>query len=421
MTTQVDALAQAAGQAANSGRWQEAERLWGQVRALKPDHPQALYSLAVHAFQRGDLIGALELLSAGHLAAPTDPLFLMTAGVVHRERGNPDGEWQSILGCLSIDPYFLPGLLAKAGFLERQGRAKSAAIVYRDVLKVAPPEPHWPDALRPQLLHAKDAVEAYTQAFAAHLETALAAPRDALETAATGRWAEAAAIMTGRIRPYLSDSNQLTVPRLPAIPFFDREQFDWVNALEAATASIREEFLAVRRADEARFSPYITYNPGDPVNQWAELNHSDRWSTFPLWRAGAPVSENLARCPATAAALEAVGMAAIDGLCPNAMFSVLAPRTQIPPHHGETNARLVVHLPLVVPPGCTYRVGFERRQWTEGEVLIFDDTIEHEARNDGDEPRTVLIFDVWNPLLSPAECEMVVAMTRAARAFNAEG
>ena len=154
------------------------------------------------------------------------------------------------------------------------------------------------------------------------------------------------------------------------------------------------------------------------MNQWVDLNHSDRWSTYPLWRGGDRVAENLARCPRTAAALDGVGMARIGALCPNAMFSVLAPHTQIPPHHGETNARLVVHLPLIVPPNCTYRVGFEHRTWTEGEVLIFDDTIEHEARNDSDDPRTVLIFDVWNPLLTVAERDMVEAMTKAARDFN---
>jgi aspartyl/asparaginyl beta-hydroxylase (cupin superfamily) len=49
--------------------------------------------------------------------------------------------------------------------------------------------------------------------------------------------------------------------------------------------------------------------------------------------------------------------------------------------------------------------------------LIFDDTIEHEARNDSDEPRVVLIFDLWNPLLLPAERELVTTMTAAARAF----
>ncbi len=420
MTAQVDALVQAAGQAANAGRWQDAERLWSQVRTLAPDHPQALYSLAIHAFQRGDFTGAMELLKAANAAAPDDPLILMTASVVQRERGDIDGEWQAIIDCLVIDPYFLPGMLSKAGFLERQGRTKAAANVYRDVLKVSPPEAHWPDALRTQLQHAREAVEAHTEAFDAHLQASLAGPRAALEIAATGRWAEAASILTGRTQPYWSNANQLSVPRLPPVPFFDRADFSWVADLEAATPAIRDELRAVQQTGQDGFSPYIAYNPGEPVNQWADLNHSDRWSSFPLWRGGVPVRENLDRCPRTARALEAVKMARISGLCPNAMFSVLAPHTWIPPHHGETNARLVVHLPLIVPPGCTYRVGYERRTWTEGEVLIFDDTLEHEARNDGDEPRVVLIFDVWNPLLSAAEQDMVQAMTTAARDFNTE-
>jgi aspartate beta-hydroxylase len=100
------------------------------------------------------------------------------------------------------------------------------------------------------------------------------------------------------------------------------------------------------------------------------------------------------------------------------MFSVLAPHTEIPPHHGETNARLVVHLPLIVPPNCTYRVGFEKRTWEVGKTLIFDDTIEHTARNDSDDLRVVLIFDVWNPLLSEGERDAVRALTNAARTFN---
>ena len=112
-------------------------------------------------------------------------------------------------------------------------------------------------------------------------------------------------------------------------------------------------------------------------------------------------------------------MAEIGGLCPNAMFSALAPHTEIPPHTGETNARLVVHLPLVVPEKCTYRVGFDRRTWTEGELLIFDDTIEHTARNDSDQLRVILIFDVWNPLLAPEERDLVRALADATRAFNA--
>jgi aspartyl/asparaginyl beta-hydroxylase (cupin superfamily) len=101
------------------------------------------------------------------------------------------------------------------------------------------------------------------------------------------------------------------------------------------------------------------------------------------------------------------------------MFSALAPKSHIPPHNGETNARVVAHLPLIVPDGCTYRVGFDERRWRVGETLIFDDTIEHEARNDSDELRVVLIFDLWNPLLTAAERNLVKTLAAAARAFAA--
>jgi aspartate beta-hydroxylase len=50
-------------------------------------------------------------------------------------------------------------------------------------------------------------------------------------------------------------------------------------------------------------------------------------------------------------------------------------------------------------------------------VLVFDDTIEHAARNDSEQLRVVLIFDVWNPLLTGEEQRVVQAMTRAVREF----
>ena len=78
MTTQVTQLVQAAGQAATSGRWQEAERLWQQVRKIEPQHPQALFSLGFHALQRGDVGGALEFLRAARAVAPNDVVLLMT-------------------------------------------------------------------------------------------------------------------------------------------------------------------------------------------------------------------------------------------------------------------------------------------------------------------------------------------------------
>ena len=100
------------------------------------------------------------------------------------------------------------------------------------------------------------------------------------------------------------------------------------------------------------------------------------------------------------------------------MFSILDARTRIPPHVGVNNARLTVHLPLVVPPGCGFRVGSEQRSWEPGRAFVFDDTIEHEAWNDGHEPRAVLILDTWNPHVTPPERELVTALTAGVGEFS---
>jgi aspartate beta-hydroxylase len=388
------------------------------VLAIDPKHPQALYSAGAHAFQRGRLDEALQALQAARAAAPGDPVILLSIAAVHRELGNADVEGKAIEASLAADPYFLPGLLAKAALLERLGQMKAAVGVYRNALKVAPPESRWPPAQRGQLVHGQALIQRFGTELSAYLADRTGRRMAALMPSEAERWREAGAIVSGQSQPYPSICNQLYVPRLPAIPFFDRAQFGWVEAVEASTEAITEELQAALAADREEFRPYVAYAPGTPVNQWQELNHSTRWSGYMLWNNGTPVAEHLQRCPRTVQVLQQVGQADIDGMCPNAMFSALAPHTHIPPHTGDTNARLVVHLPLIVPDNCLYRVGFEQRRWNVGEVLIFDDSIEHEARNDSDELRVVLIFDIWNPLLSEGEREMVREITLARRDFD---
>jgi aspartyl/asparaginyl beta-hydroxylase (cupin superfamily) len=130
-----------------------------------------------------------------------------------------------------------------------------------------------------------------------------------------------------------------------------------------------------------------------------------------LWKEGAPFPDHLARCPRTVAALEAWPRWDVPNCGATAVFSILDAKTRIPPHNGVNNTRLVVHLPLIVPPGCGFRVGGERREWQPGKAFIFDDTIEHEAWNDSDLPRAVLILDIWSPLLGAAEREFVRSVT----------
>jgi aspartyl/asparaginyl beta-hydroxylase (cupin superfamily)/Flp pilus assembly protein TadD len=418
MSTSVAELITAAGQAAHAGLWAEAERLWCEVRRLEPQHPRALFSLGFHALQRGDAKEALELLTAARLIVPDDPMLLLTLAAAREECNDPEGEFEAIQAALTIDAYYLPALLAKARWLERSGNQPLAARAYTNALKVAPPRPRWPADLRARLEHASNFVDTYSTDYLAYLTVRLQGLQSELTPHLGQRWREAISIMAGRSKAYHAECNTLCVPRLPAIPFFDRAEFPWLASLEAKTDVIREELLGALSPGMERFRPYIARKPGEPLNQWQELNQSLRWGALKLWDGGLPVPENVERCPQTAKALAELPLVEIDGLCPNAMFSALQPRTRIPPHNGETNARLVAHLPLIVPDGCMFRVGFEEREWKVGEVMIFDDTLEHEARNDSDELRVVLIFDMWNPLLSDAEREIMRTLSVAAREYS---
>ena len=97
---------------------------------------------------------------------------------------------------------------------------------------------------------------------------------------------------------------------------------------------------------------------------------------------------------------------------------MLKPHTHIPPHTGVANFRLLVHLPLILPGQCRFRVGSETREWRLGEAWVFDDTIEHEAWNDSDETRVILICDLWNPYLSVEERQAIAQVIAATDAYN---
>jgi aspartyl/asparaginyl beta-hydroxylase (cupin superfamily) len=175
--------------------------------------------------------------------------------------------------------------------------------------------------------------------------------------------------------------------------------------------------MGALEAAKDEFTPYIAYPKDAPVNQWGELNHSTKWSSFFLWKDGARQDGACRLCPETAALLETLPLADQPGFAPTAMFSALTAHTRIPPHTGSTNVRLLCHLPLILPGPARFRVGAETRDWKMGLAWVFDDTIEHEAWNDADELRVILIFDVWNPFLDEGEKALVNALLAARQEF----
>lgn len=415
-TSQIAELTRLANLAMQSGRLNDAARVWEQVHDLSPDHPQALLHLGQHRQFLGDAKGAIALLSRAAVVEPDNPIVPLNLAAAYRALGDSPSELAALMRALAIDPYFFPAHLAKAMYFERVGKVREAAKLYNDALAVAPARPEeW--AKKP-IEHAREVVEKNRADIGAFLQGRLT-HRSNLDEVASRRFSECKDIMIGATKAFVQQPTLLNYPRLPAIPFYERKDFPWVAKVEAATGEIRAEFKKVRSEDERDFEAYVNRPDGMPLEQWGELNKSKRWSVFFLWSDGARVETHCARCPKTAALLSSLPMADVPGAAPSAFFSTLAPKTLIPPHTGVTNARLVVHIPLIVPEGCWFRVGNEKREWKPGEALIFDDTIEHEAWNGSDELRAVMIFDVWNPYLSEPERALVCELLRGVRDYYA--
>jgi aspartate beta-hydroxylase len=216
-------------------------------------------------------------------------------------------------------------------------------------------------------------------------------------------------ILLGRRDIYVQQPLLYYFPELPQVQFYDRARFPWLDRLEAATADIRQELLAVMGQPEA-FAPYVQGDPSRPMLAQGGLRDNPDWSAFYLWKNGQRVEANAARCPRTMAALEGAPLTRMDRRSPSVLFSLMRPGAHIPAHHGFVNTRLIVHLPLIVPPGCRFRVGNETREWQEGKAWVFDDTIEHEAWNDSDQTRVVLLFEIWRPELTLQERAQVITL-----------
>ncbi|KOO27292.1 aspartyl asparaginyl beta-hydroxylase [Chrysochromulina tobinii] len=144
------------------------------------------------------------------------------------------------------------------------------------------------------------------------------------------------------------------------------------------------------------------------------------WSDVGLYYNGRQNVANTQRAPFTSKLLRSDEALRRDATsCPfgSAYFSLLRPGTRLAAHCGPTNGRLRAHLGLVVPEGdCCIRCGDEPpRRWAEGEILLFDDSFDHEVWNLTKHPRVVLIVDLWHPGLDTDAKRLAALQTDAER------
>ncbi|KDO17650.1 hypothetical protein SPRG_16961 [Saprolegnia parasitica CBS 223.65] len=205
------------------------------------------------------------------------------------------------------------------------------------------------------------------------------------------------------------------LPGLRAQPVWrNHDMFPWIKTLEAAFPLIRKELLDLKN-DPTGFQPYRapTWAGVRPAADGiGSVSHdAGDWNVYYLFLHDVDYAAQRARCPITTALLQS-----IPHQYEHAFFSALAPKTHITKHHGPTNKKLRVHLPLVVPSGdaCRLRVGDDVIVVKEGECFVFDDSFEHEAWNEhASQSRLVLVLDVWHPDFSAPEVKFFQFLRKA--------
>lgn len=373
---------------------------------------------AVEAMGRRDGATARRLIgSLGDEANTPANLFLLAQAC--RMDGDEEAEGAAIERLLAVQPFHLGALLMKAAALSRSGDDDSAMAPYQAAVTIAQQVRQRGETLPPMLAAEVDRaaqwIGRYIAQRSARIDEALAGsgfgPGRRSE-----RIDEALAILRGELPIQLQQPTSFYFPGLPQRAFYERDEFDWVPAIEDQTGAIRAELEALLAAQAADFEPYVAADAdksaGTAPN--AHLAGSTNWSAYHLLKGGQPVEGHADQFPVTLAALEDAPMPRIAGRSPMALFSLLKPGAHIRPHHGLFNFRLICHLPLIVPAGCALRVGNQQRSWNEGQLLIFDDSMEHEARNQSDRQRIILLFEIWRPEIAEADREALTVLLEAA-------
>lgn len=374
-----------------------------------PDY-EAIARSGVEALRRGDVSAAREAFAFVEDAGRASHQLRLFHAQACEMAGDGAAMEAALAPVLKAEPRNLYALLMMGEGRARLGDDRAASSWFGLALSSASQMQGLPLDLPPRLDRAAQALDAMGRKFEAHMQSSLAAVHVDPDKVGS-RFREAIEIMAGREQPQLQQPTSFYYPRLPQIPFYDPGDFEWVAALEARMPDIRAEAEAVLSAGRDLL-PYVQRNADRPTREHALLDDPD-WSAYYLWKDGVLVEDHARACPAAVAAFENLPMPNVANRSPSALFSVLKAKTHIPPHWGMLNTRLICHLPLIVPTNCRLRVGNEVRNVEAGKMLIFDDSIEHEAWNDSDETRVILLFEIWRPELDAEERRALTAMFEA--------
>jgi len=379
---------------------------------------RALAATGFDALRRGDARRARDALEEVVRQGALDAEPLLALAYACRLLGDTAAAMAAVDGALALEPRHLRALLFKGDAMAAAGDDRAASSYYQFAVQAAPPAEQLAPDLRGEVERAREMCSRYARKFEDFLLARLQGSNSD-GNSSSARFAQSLDILLGKKQVYFQQPQAFYFAELPQIQFYERSVFPWMDDVEAATDAIRGELDALL-AEGTGFSPYVEGDPNRPRKEQSGMTGNPDWSALYLWKNGRAVPENIARCPKTAAALARVPFSDVANRSPSVLFSQLRPGARIPPHSGLVNTRLICHLPLIVPPGCGFRVGNDIRTPVVGRAWAFDDTIEHEAWNDSDRTRVILLFEVWRPELSEEERGLVRAMFEGIDAYTGQ-
>lgn len=200
------------------------------------------------------------------------------------------------------------------------------------------------------------------------------------------------------------------VPGLRAHPWWNNSEFPWIEKVNECYEDIRKELLALY--SKGGFQPYRgpSWATGIPAPDIGIQSHdSGDWNVFYLYLHGMQFDDNLAKCPKTVEMIKNI----IPRHYEHAFFSAVNPHTHILSHHGPTNKKLRLHLPLTGLEGTRLRCADQTECFVEAQTKVFDDSFDHEAWHDGETTRVNLIIDFWHPDLTDDEVKFFKTLQNA--------
>jgi len=187
-----------------------------------------------------------------------------------------------------------------------------------------------------------------------------------------GRFDKCLATLLQKQRIHRQKPTFMYFPHLPAIEFYDRGDFPWLDSIEAATDDIRAELMAVLADGPSILEPYMTLPAGVALHQWRELNHSRKWGVYYLC-ARVSRSRNTWRVAAHCGSTAAWPRCDVPGCADR---RVLHPRRQVADPAAFGRHQYAPCRASAVDHPARVRLPRRRRaaRVAAGKALIFDDT-----------------------------------------------